>query len=430
MVQRALERGLAPAVRMRAAFSAVLVLTLNTSIAMAQVASDADMPAAKPPSVGNSDSSVNGSSDLPSKQPTDRPIDGSLRMPTRTLREWADQLSHESYLRREAASRHLIRGGKKAIPILIDRLQSNDLEVVQRVVAILTRIADKEGPDESEQPGSAFDSLRNAAEKGVGVKSYFAASIIEGFLEQRNFDAREELAAAGIYIGFEDQALGSSKKERAVVRIDAGWNGSLKVLPWLRWVRGVNFAVVIGPAAQPKVLQWIVQVPELESLVINDAEITAESIRYIREPHTVNAFELRYVRLDEEKLQAIEQASIRNTLYLVGTGVSQERVEQMRAKRPGLDITLRRGGFLGVICYRPEGAYCQVDDVTPGSGASKAGLQPGDIIIGIDGVRISRFEDLQKQVDTHVPGDDIQLRFRRGSEILEGTATLGKLENP
>ncbi|MEL6106493.1 MAG: PDZ domain-containing protein [Planctomycetota bacterium] len=426
--------------RLRVAFLSVLVLTLATGIAGAQPPANAD-PSAAPsstqtpgptepaPQQTNGDGEAASDHEAATEQAA-KPVDSSLRMPTRTLREWADQLSHDSYLRREAASRHLIRGGREAIPILIDQLKSNDLEVVQRVVAILTRIADAEAPGESEQPGSAFDSLRRAAEKGVGVKSFLASSIINGFLEQRDFDAREQLAAAGIYIGFEDQALGSSKKERAVVRIDDGWNGSEKVLPWLRWVRGVNFAVVVGPAAQPKVVQWVVQVPGLESLVINDAEISTDSIRHIRRPHTINAFELRYVRLDEAKLQAIEQASIRNTLYLVGTGVSEERVEQMRAKLPGLDITLRRGGFLGVICYRPEGAYCQVDDITPGSGASQAGLQRGDIIIGIDGVRISRFEDLQKQVDTHIPGDDIQLRFRRGTQILEGTATLGKLENP
>ena len=187
---------------------------------------------------------------------------------------------------------------------------------------------------------------------------------------------------------------------------------------------------MIGVAARPEVLRWVVQVPELEALVIRDAEVTAETLQQIRRPHTIDAFELRYVRLDEEKLKAIEKASIRNSLYLVGTGVAPDRAEQIRQRMPGLDITVRRGGFLGVICFRPDAPFCIVDDVTPGSGAQAAGLQPNDIVIGIDDVRISRFEDLQKQVDTHIPGDKIKIRYRRDNEILEGVATLGKLQDP
>ena len=362
------------------------------------------------------------------QQPASTPAGSGL--PKRTLREWADQLSHDRYLRRQAASRHLIRGGRESIPILVDQLQSNDLEVVKRVVAILTQIAEAEDPSAGDQPGSAFDSLRHIADKGVGVKSYLANSVVEGFLEQRDLEARRRLKSAGIYIGREDQALGSSKKERSVVRIDDGWDGSMTVLPWLRWVREANFAVVIGTAVQSEVLKWVVQIPELEALVINEGELTAESIRHLRPPHRINALELRYIRMDEAKLKAIEQASVRNTLYLVGTGVSNERVEEMREKLPGLDIMLRCGGFLGVVCVRPDAPYCQVDDVIPGSGAAMAGLQVNDVVIGIDGVRISRFEDLQKQVDTHIPGDKIKLRFRRQNEILEGTATLGKLQDP
>ncbi|MEO1524475.1 MAG: PDZ domain-containing protein [Planctomycetota bacterium] len=416
MVQRTLERGVTPAARMRVLLPLCLAAFLGAAHCQEPVPIDSQQVESEP--------------SVETDQPSTSSSVGKLPgLPRRTLGEWASQLSSDSYLRRKAATRNLIRGGQKSIPILLEQLKSNDLEVVKRVVSILSRIAEKEDPTLSDKPGSAFDSLRQIADKGIGVKAYLADSIVDGFLEQRDLEARQRLSASGIFVGFEDQALGSSKKERAVVRIDEQWDGNLKVLPWLRWVRETNFAILIGPAARAEVVEWIMQIRGLDALVIKEAELSVETLNRIRDPHGVNAFELRYVRLDEKQLRAIEEAAIRNTLYLVGTGVQRDRVELMRTRLPGLDITLRQGGFLGVICYRPDAPYCQVNEVARDSGAEMAGLQPNDIIIGIDGVRISKFEDLQKQVDTHIPGDKIKLRYRRDNQVLEGTATLGKLQD-
>jgi S1-C subfamily serine protease len=139
--------------------------------------------------------------------------------------------------------------------------------------------------------------------------------------------------------------------------------------------------------------------------------------------------ELRYVRLNEELLQSLAELRMRHSLYLMGTGVSEQRVAQLRMELPGVEITRRRGGFLGVICHSAQEDYCRVSEIIPGSGADDAGLRPRDIIVGIDGAKITRFEDLQRQINTHIPGDEIAIRFRRGGEELETKATLKKLEN-
>ena len=108
----------------------------------------------------------------------------------RKLLEWAEQLSHDRYFRREAASRNLIRAGHKSIPILVEQLRKHDLEVVKRSITILSRIAESESPAASLEPDSAFETLRQIADRGIGVKANLADSIVEGFLEQRDIEAR------------------------------------------------------------------------------------------------------------------------------------------------------------------------------------------------------------------------------------------------
>ena len=56
--------------------------------------------------------------------------------------------------------------------------------------------------------------------------------------------------------------------------------------------------------------------------------------------------------------------------------------------------------------------------------AEAAGVQPGDVIVAIEGVPIESFEDLAVEIDSHEVGDDIALTIVRGDSEIELTATL------
>ena len=56
--------------------------------------------------------------------------------------------------------------------------------------------------------------------------------------------------------------------------------------------------------------------------------------------------------------------------------------------------------------------------VVDGSVAARAGLRAGDRIVAIDGVAVSRFEELQRSIAA-APGINLTLRLRRGAEELD-----------
>lgn len=80
---------------------------------------------------------------------------------------------------------------------------------------------------------------------------------------------------------------------------------------------------------------------------------------------------------------------------------------------------------LGAILFMTAGRPFtppEVGMVVPDSAAEAAGLQPGDVVTQLDGVRISRFEDIQRiiQLNPEVP---LRIVLDRGGERIETTVT-------
>ena len=70
-----------------------------------------------------------------------------------------------------------------------------------------------------------------------------------------------------------------------------------------------------------------------------------------------------------------------------------------------------------------EGAY--VVEVTPGTEAEKAGLQPGDVIVALDDVPIRTMDDLVLAVRRHAVGDTVTLTLWRDGEKIEVDMKVG-----
>lgn len=75
----------------------------------------------------------------------------------------------------------------------------------------------------------------------------------------------------------------------------------------------------------------------------------------------------------------------------------------------------------------PNGASgAQVGEVVSGSAAAEAGLQVGDIVVGVNGVATRGSADLRAQVIDNPPGSSISLSVLRNGESIEVIAVLGE----
>lgn len=79
----------------------------------------------------------------------------------------------------------------------------------------------------------------------------------------------------------------------------------------------------------------------------------------------------------------------------------------------------------------PDGASgAQVADVVSGSAAEDAGLQVGDIVIGVNGFATRGSGDLRAQVIDNAPGTSIRLSVLRNGQQIDLTAVLGETGDP
>ncbi|NMR31449.1 PDZ domain-containing protein [Arthrobacter sp. SF27] len=72
----------------------------------------------------------------------------------------------------------------------------------------------------------------------------------------------------------------------------------------------------------------------------------------------------------------------------------------------------------------PDTQGALVLSVVDGGPAAEAGLEPGDVIVGLGGEEIQTPEDLLAALRAHAPGDKVEVEISRGSEASQLTVTL------
>jgi S1-C subfamily serine protease len=137
----------------------------------------------------------------------------------------------------------------------------------------------------------------------------------------------------------------------------------------------------------------------------------------------------------------INTAVLRGGAEGIGFAISSEVAE------PVLD-RLRRGGsavrtvaFLGVrtatvtpemredLNITPEAGAVVAEDVQPDTPAAEIGLQQFDVIVELDGEAITTSAELRAAVQSHDPGEEVEIVYFRGDEERRATVTLASVES-
>jgi serine protease Do len=63
--------------------------------------------------------------------------------------------------------------------------------------------------------------------------------------------------------------------------------------------------------------------------------------------------------------------------------------------------------------------------VFPQTGASRAGVEVGDVLLKFDGQELSKYSELPPLILKRKPGDEVELVVRRGTKEITLKARLG-----
>ncbi len=148
-----------------------------------------------------------------------------------------------------------------------------------------------------------------------------------------------------------------------------------------------------------------------------------------------------YLETERAPIWAWEQQVVRTphptTIVWEGTAAAPSRVHGLGRVR----VAPRAGGEaafpdvnpllppgkpkLGVTVDQEfTGEGVRVTAIARGSPAASAGVETGDVIVGLDDAKIAGFRDLRAALGAKQPGDAVRVKVRRGDAVLEKTATF------
>ena len=107
----------------------------------------------------------------------------------------------------------------------------------------------------------------------------------------------------------------------------------------------------------------------------------------------------------------------------MGLVTAKPRRFSMRQQRTTSDR-----GFLGVVCRSGDDGLV-VRSVTKRSGAQRAGLERGDVILTMEGKKVTTTDKLIEILTDYEPKEKIQISINRGDDSLDLEAILGKRPN-
>jgi C-terminal processing protease CtpA/Prc len=96
------------------------------------------------------------------------------------------------------------------------------------------------------------------------------------------------------------------------------------------------------------------------------------------------------------------------------------------SRRQGQDGSAPGGALLGIVAVaRPGNDGLRLSSVMPGTGAERAGLREGDVIVRFAGTAIDGLEELRGLIRGRKPGDSVPVLYLRDGEVRSTSATLG-----
>jgi len=98
------------------------------------------------------------------------------------------------------------------------------------------------------------------------------------------------------------------------------------------------------------------------------------------------------------------------------------------ARRQGQNSAGSAAGsaLLGVVAVpRPGSDGLRLSSIMPGSGAERAGLREGDVIVRFAGSGVDGLEELRALIRDRKPGDSVSVLYLRDGEAHATSATLG-----
>ncbi|MFO0012946.1 MAG: PDZ domain-containing protein [Planctomycetota bacterium] len=324
------------------------------------------------------------------------------------IKAWISELNSDSYAARESASRRIGRNMERALPLLVEAAETTPDARAESILQFLGFVAS----EALTEPGKrAYECLERIANDRMTHRAIIAQRILESIAVQMRDMAVDRLREVGIscenrYLS----VLTRTIEVRNALVIDSHFTGQERDLELLKWLFDVQFVKLEGPAISKKILQQVAQLPKLNSLQIIDTSITGSDLGCLLSAPDLKLLEILYTPIDDSCIAILEQLPVYGDMQLFGTKISAQGAKDLVARIDSANVFVGRGGFLGIQC---EPSSLIIREVVRNGPADRSGIRNLDKLLKIDGVAISNFDDLRRELAKSADGEKVLVEFER-----------------
>ncbi len=308
------------------------------------------------------------------------------------------ELAEGDYTTRSAAADRLFRQGTKSIPWLLYTIEHGDAESVARSYAILDRMLASDSEEVSLAAEEVLYALIDARDPKTLRDAQEVIHANAALLQKRGI---EKLRSFGAKIDYGPDLIAMAM-EYNVSKADPEWIADTQL--------GLGRTISEGILVIRSKINEGYQDPKRRAQVPSRPEQIFITSRW-----KGGESGARYLR-------RFQNAGHIGITVTKGSHVPSEAIFRETSHLSNVNV-IERGPSLGVRANTSFG--CWIQEVLRGGAAAKAGVQPGDRILSIDGKRVELFEQLIAEIHKHQVNDPIELLVERNGEIVKLKAILG-----
>ncbi|MBU6238231.1 MAG: PDZ domain-containing protein [Planctomycetes bacterium] len=340
--------------------------------------------------------------------------DDKSRLPEATqpseeqIKKWIEELASENYAARESASRRISRHLTAALPLVLESAESAKDSNAEQLLQFLGFVAS----EAFTEPGmKAYASLERIANDRTTHRAVVAQRILESISVQMRDLAIDRLSRVGITVETRYlSVLTRTIEVRNALVIDSRFSGKEEDLVLLKWVFDVQFVKLDGPHINHAILNQVSRMSRLNSLQIIDTTLQASDLECLLNAPDLKLLEILYTPIDDSSIAILEQLPVFGDMQLFGTKISAQGAKDLVARIDSANVFVGRGGFLGIQC---EPSSLIIREVVPNGPADRSGIRNLDKLLRIDGVSISNFDELRRELAKSADGEKVVVEFER-----------------
>ncbi len=186
----------------------------------------------------------------------------------------------------------------------------------------------------------------------------------------------------------------------------------------------MNYGVVISPDGY--ILTKASEVEVMENLSVTVDRMNYKEVKILA---TDPQWDIALLKVDAEGLVPVVYAptsGIPQGSWVVANGATSRTTRRALAgilSAKIREIPAAGGPALGVVLSSKTKAI-QIEAVTDGSGAQEADLQKGDVIVAIEGQKVSKIEDIAEALKDRKAGTKVKIVYRRGGKEFTADVRL------